>query len=176
MKKETQNLFENFQSNLKESKNLKEDNFYGSEANEKVGGNYDDFIYELSNFRASMNIWYDKCSTRLAQQIIEDTIMSFDNIIARYEQQKDIEIQGSMNESAEVINEEEKSIYDYTEEDIESMNLDEMINLYVRICDESDFDNEVTLSNLNKYGCLNTGSFRNMLEETIEYMHYGDNE
>lgn len=77
-------------------------------------------------------------------------------------------------ESTEIINEEEKSIYDYTEEDVEKMNLDEMINLYTNICIESDFDIETTLDNLNKYGCLNTGSFRNMLEETIEYMHFND--
>lgn len=98
MKRPSQNLLENFKTNLKEDDiEYDETDFYGGGVNEKVGGNYDDFIYELQNFRASMNIWYNECSTHLAQQIIEDTIMSFDNIIQRYEQQKDIEIQGAMN-------------------------------------------------------------------------------
>lgn len=92
IKEEYPELFESFKANLKEDKE-----FYGGGVNEKVGGDYDDFIYELQNFRASMNIWYNECSTHLAQQIIEDTIMSFDDIIKRYEQQKDIEIIGAMD-------------------------------------------------------------------------------
>lgn len=109
MKRETQNLFESFQANLKDNqkslkescgaKKLKEEDFYGGGANEKVGGDYNEFIEELQNFRTTMNNYYDTCSTKLAQQIVEDTIMSFDSIVARYEQQKDIEIQGAMNES-----------------------------------------------------------------------------
>lgn len=104
MKRPSQNLLENFKTNLKEGTNLKEDDieydetdFYGGGANEKVGGDYNEFIEELQNFRNTMNKYHGECSTMLAQQIIEDTIMSFDNIIQRYEQQKDIEIQGAMN-------------------------------------------------------------------------------
>lgn len=92
--------------NTSQIKYINEEEFYGGGANEKVGGDYDDFIYELSNFRATMNNWYDQCSTGLARQIVEETIMSFDNLLTRYEQQKDIEIHGAMNESQE-LNEDE---------------------------------------------------------------------
>ena len=77
-------------------------------------------------------------------------------------------------ESAKELNEEDKGIYDYTEEDVEKMNLDEMIKLYARICIESDMDVTNLLRFLNNSGCLNTGSFRNMLEDTINYMHFND--
>lgn len=80
----------------------------------------------------------------------------------------------NLEESTKAI--EEKSIYDYTEEDIEKMNLDEMIKLYSKICIETDMDTTNLLRFLNNSNCLNTGSFRNMLEETIEYMHFGDND
>ena len=88
---------------IKESEELKEDedydetDFYGGGVNEKVGGDYDEFIEELQNFRNTMNN-HGECSTMLAQQIVEETIMEFDNIIRMYEQQKDIEIEGAMNE------------------------------------------------------------------------------
>ena len=44
-----------------------------------------------------MNKYHEECSTMLAQQIVEETIMEFDNIIRMYEHQKDIEIEGAMN-------------------------------------------------------------------------------
>lgn len=67
------------------------------EIDNKVGGNYDEFISELQEIRQTLNNKYDECTTHLAQQIIEETIMSFDNLIKEYEIKKDIEITSAMD-------------------------------------------------------------------------------
>lgn len=70
------------------------------EADEKVGGDYNEFIEELQNFRQLMVDQVDVQSTKLASEIIMDTIEEYDDIIRNYERQKDIEIEGAMNESS----------------------------------------------------------------------------
>ena len=112
----------------------------------------------------------EKDTTSEQREFIENNKEFLDNYI----QSGEINNYVNLEESTKAI--EEKSIYDYTKEDIEKMNLDEMIKLYSKICIETDMDTTNLLRFLNNSNCLNTGSFRNMLEETIEYMHFGDND
>lgn len=72
-----------------------------------VGGNYDEFISELQEFRTQMVDAVEEQTTKLASQVIMDTIEAFDNIIRKYEVEKNIEIEGVLNESvvAETTNE-----------------------------------------------------------------------
>lgn len=91
------NIFESATS--KYLKKLNESDEEIDELVDKVGGNYDDFIYELSNFRATMNNWYDQCDTGLARQIVEETIEAFNNLLKKYEYTKDIEIISALDET-----------------------------------------------------------------------------
>lgn len=84
MRRET----ENFIKKLNESAS--------PEADEKVGGDYNDFIDELMNARQTMVDLTSEMSTHLAEQIMMDTVQKFDEIIFKYEQEKDIEISGAM--------------------------------------------------------------------------------
>ena len=65
---------------------------------EKIGGSYDDLIQELSEIRKIINATYDDCITHLGEQIVEETLQAFDNILRKYEIEKDIEIISALDE------------------------------------------------------------------------------
>ena len=55
--------------------------------------------------------------------------------------------------------------------DINNMTIDDMIKKYTDICKDASVDIFSALDQLKEYGCLNTGSFRNMLIDTIDYIN-----
>ena len=63
---------------------------------DKVGGNYDDFIAEVSELRNRIVNYTDECATHLGERVVEELVTAFDNIIKRLEQEKDIEIEGAL--------------------------------------------------------------------------------
>lgn len=56
------------------------------------------------------------------------------------------------------------------ESDINNMNINDMIKEYATICDNAGMDTFEVLDNLLKYDVLNTGSFRNMLQDLTNYI------
>lgn len=56
------------------------------------------------------------------------------------------------------------------ESNINNMEIDEMIKEYATICDNAGMNTFEILDNLLKYDVLNTGSFRNMLQDLNDYL------
>lgn len=81
-----------------------------------IGGDYDDLIDDLQNFRRAMNEKHGECGNKLAQQIIEDTIAAFDDLLKRYEMEKDIEIIGAMDEGCEEKKEDKEELEEKCED------------------------------------------------------------
>ena len=68
------------------------------ELEEKIGGNYDDLINELMEIRKMLNNSYSECATHLSQQIVEELLEDFDNLLIKYENEKDIELVSAIDE------------------------------------------------------------------------------
>lgn len=105
-----------------------------SEADGKVGGDYNSFIYDLQNIREWLVNIHSECYTDKSQQFAMDLVDKFDSLVDEYERELGIEISGAMNESAKPEKKSEKKplkeeaygegIYGYIEEALEGAGFD----------------------------------------------------
>lgn len=60
-----------------------------------------------------------------------------------------------------------------TRQDVYNMSMTEMIKKYAELCENagSSMSYFEALEQLDNYGCLNTGAFRSMLIDTIDYLN-----
>jgi hypothetical protein len=60
-----------------------------------------------------------------------------------------------------------------TRQDVYNMSITEMIKKYAELCESagSSMSYLEVLEQLESYGCLNTGAFRSMLIDTIDYLN-----
>lgn len=62
-----------------------------------------------------------------------------------------------------------------TNTDINNMTMEEMKKKFAELSEDAGLSAFDIIEQLDNYGCLNTGSFRNMLEETIDYLNDNNN-
>lgn len=99
------------------------------------------------------------------QEFVENNKEFLNNYIKSGEISKYKNLEESTKELNEDVDLESISI-----EDVNKMSKEDLITLYANICEDSQITYFDLLQQLETGGCLNTGSFRDIVSETIEYL------